>query len=272
MSRTLRTAVVQLNSGDQLEANLARASTLVQVAQAQGAELVVLPENFAFFGGAGERRRIAESLQGEAGPIRRTLSELAQRLHVTILAGGWPEKSEAPDRPHNSATLYGSDGGVVANYRKIHLFDVTLPDGTRYAESVGVEAGRDLVCAPVGAFRVGLSICYDLRFPELYRGLVDLGADVLLIPAAFTLETGRDHFRLLLRARAVESQCWVVAANQWGRHPMGRTTYGHSMIIDPWGTVVAEASAREGVVVADIDGDLLDQTRERLPCLRHRRL
>lgn len=272
MSRTLRTAAVQLNSGDQLEANLERVCALVQVARQRGAELVVLPENFAFFGSEGERRRIAESLDGEAGPIRRTLSGLAERLHVAIVAGGWPEKSEVFERPHNSSTLYYPDGRVGANYRKIHLFDVTLPDGTRYSESLGVEAGRELVCAPVGAFRVGFSICYDLRFPELYRGLVDRGAEVLLVPSAFTLETGRDHFRLLLRARAVESQCWVVAANQWGRHPKGRVTYGHSMIIDPWGTVVAEASDCEGVIVADIDGELLDQTRERLPSLRHRRL
>jgi predicted amidohydrolase len=183
-----------------------------------------------------------------------------------------PEKSGDPLRPYNTCAVFGSDGALLARYRKIHLFDVDLQDGTRLAESSATTSGSAPELFDVKGFRVGLSICYDLRFPELYRALVARGAEVLLVPAAFTLHTGKDHWHVLLRARAIESQCWVVAAAQWGKHPKGRASYGHSMIVDPWGVVVAECSNRVGFASADVDGDLIAETRRVLPSLLHRRL
>jgi deaminated glutathione amidase len=191
---------------------------------------------------------------------------------VTLVGGGFPELGPEPERPFNTAVMFSPGGEMVASYRKLHLFDVTTPDGTEYAESRTTTPGKDLCVVNVSGAALGLSICYDLRFPELYRGLVDRGAEVFLVPAAFTLATGKDHWHLLLRARAVESLCWVVAAGQWGSHPGGRTTYGHSLIVDPWGTVVAECSDRVGYVTAELDAGYLEATRARLPCLRHRRL
>jgi predicted amidohydrolase len=155
--------------------------------------------------------------------------------------------------------------------RKLQLFDVQLLDGTKLTESAASSAGDRVVTVDVGGFRFGLSICYDLRFPELYRALVDRGSEALVVPAAFTLHTGKDHWHPLLRARAIECQCWVIAAGQWGKHGDGRSTYGHSMVIDPWGTVVAECSDRVGFVVADIDKEHLERVRSSLPSLKHRR-
>jgi predicted amidohydrolase len=183
-----------------------------------------------------------------------------------------PEKSSDPARPFNACVVFRDDGSVGAVYRKIHLFDVDIADGARYAESAGTSPGDRAVIVPIGERVIGLSICYDLRFPELYRKLVDLGADVLVVPAAFTLHTGKDHWHALLRARAIESQCWVLAAAQFGRHPRERSTYGHSLIVDPWGTVVAECSDGPGVAVADIDAELTARVRAKLPSLAHRRL
>jgi predicted amidohydrolase len=183
-----------------------------------------------------------------------------------------PELSGDDKRPYNSCVVFGPDGGLVARYRKIHLFDVELPDGSELRESAAVTEGAEPVVVEIGGFRVGLSICYDLRFPELYRALVDRGAEVLLVPSAFTLQTGKDHWHVLLRARAIESQCWLVAAAQWGRHPKNRASYGHALIVDPWGTIVAECSDRVGLVIADTDRAYLERVRSMLPSLAHRRL
>jgi predicted amidohydrolase len=168
--------------------------------------------------------------------------------------------------------VFDPGGNLAAAYRKIHLFDVDLPDGTRLRESDTTTPGREPAVAEVDGFKLGLSVCYDLRFPELYRALVDRGAEVLLVPAAFTLTTGKEHWHVLLRARAIEAQCWLVAAGQWGRHPRGRASYGHSLVVDPWGTVVAEAADRVGFVIADIERPDLARVRDALPSLRHRRL
>jgi len=168
--------------------------------------------------------------------------------------------------------VFAPDGRLAAHYHKVHLFDVSLADGTELRESASTTAGTSLSGVRVGGFAVGLSICYDLRFPELYRGLVDGGAEVLLVPAAFTLHTGKDHWEPLLRARAIESQAWVVAAAQFGAHPRGRRCYGHSLIIDPWGAVVAQCPDRIGMALATIDRDYLEQVRRSLPSLKHRRL
>ncbi|MBM4361804.1 MAG: carbon-nitrogen hydrolase family protein [Deltaproteobacteria bacterium] len=268
----LRVAAVQLSSQDDVAKNLDACAALVSRAAARGVDLVLLPENFAFFGPEAARGALAEDLDGASGPIGRSLSSLAREHRLTIVGGGMPERSGDPRRPFNTAVVYGPGGELVTRYRKIHLFDVELPDGSALTESSGTSPGGEPVVFELLGRSIGLSICYDLRFPELYRSLVDLGATVLLVPAAFTRDTGKDHWHALLRARAIEAQSWVVAAGQWGRHPGGRTTYGHSLVVDPWGTVVADASDREGVVYAELDDDLLDRIRATFPSLRHRRL
>jgi predicted amidohydrolase len=182
---------------------------------------------------------------------------MARQAGVYLVAGGFPEASGDFTRPFNTALAFGPDGVLAGSYRKIHLFDVALSDGTTFAESSGTTPGQSLLTFDIGRFRIGMSICYDLRFPELYRALVSRGANVLLVPAAFTVHTGKDHWHTLLRARAIESQAYVVAAAQWGKHPRGRATYGHSLVVDPWGSVVAE---------------YLEQVRASVPCLQHRRL
>jgi deaminated glutathione amidase len=268
----LRVAAVQLCSQDDVTANLEACRAEIERAASLGAKLVLLPENFAYFGAEEGRRRIAERIGDVDAPIQAALSRASRAHGLTIVAGGMPEVSEDPSRTYNTCVVVAPSGSVVASYRKIHLFDVELPDGTKLRESSTTAAGTSPVVASVEGFEVGLSICYDLRFPELYRRLVDRGASLLVVPAAFTLLTGKDHWHALLRARAIESQSWVVAAGQWGKHPLGRTTYGHSMIVDPWGTIVAEASDRVGVVVAEVDHGLVERVRSSLPTLRHRKL
>lgn len=272
MAVVLRASVVQLNSGDDVAANLRRCEHWVGRAAESGASFVVLPENFAIFGSESGKCAAAESLDGAYGPIVQSLSAMAKKHKVFLLGGGWPEKSDQPLRPYNTASLFDPAGQLVVSYRKIHLFDVTLPNGVALIESASTTAGDSVVVVDVMGTKVGLSICYDLRFPELYRAMVDRGAQLICVPSAFTAETGKDHWHLLCRARAVESQCWLLAANQWGAHGKGRSTYGHSLVCDPWGTVVAEASDREGFVVAELDMDWEQRIRERLPCLTHRRL
>jgi deaminated glutathione amidase len=272
MREILRVAAVQLNSQEDLGANLEQCRRWTELAASRGAEVVVLPENFAYLGAETGKRAIAERLGDSSRPIQAALFDLASKHHVTVVAGGFPESSEDPDKPYNTCIVIDPDGAVSASYRKIHLFDVDLPDGTKLLESEAVSAGVEPVVVEVSGFKLGLSICYDLRFPELYRALVERGAEVLLVPAAFTLQTGKDHWHVLLRARAIESQTWVVAAAQWGRHPRDRASYGHSLIVDPWGTVVAEASDRAGVVLADLDREYIRRVRRAVPCLEHRRL
>ena len=181
-----------------------------------------------------------------------------------------PERAADPLRPYNACVVVAPDGKIAGKYRKVHLFDVEVGDGQRYCESASTTPGDTTVSVVIAGFSVGLSVCYDLRFPELYRKLAP--ADILVVPAAFTLATGKDHWHVLLRARAIESQAYVVAAAQWGTHPRGRRTYGKSLIADPWGEVVAQCSEGEGVAVADVDGAYLAQVRANLPALQHRRL
>jgi predicted amidohydrolase len=269
---TLRVAAVQLQSQDDVLENLGVCRKLVAEAGREGARLVVLPENFAYFGPDEARQNSAERVADASRPIQSALAEMARTNGVFLVAGGYPEASSDPARPFNTALVYGPDGALLSSYRKIHLFDVALQDGTTLSESSGTSPGEALVCFDIGRFRIGLSICYDLRFPELYRALVAQGASVLLVPAAFTLHTGKDHWHTLLRARAIESQAFVVAAAQWGKHPQGRSTYGHSLVVDPWGTVIAEASDRVGVVSATLDLSYLERVRAAVPCLSHRRL
>jgi len=269
----MRVGVVQLNSQDNVASNLARVKHCVGQAAAAGVELVTLPENFAFMGEESGKREVAEAIDlASPGPILGALIASATAHRVWVLGGGMPEKSSDPARPFNTSVLIDSRGAVAATYRKIHLFDVTLPDGTSICESASSSGGAAAVTADVLGVRVGLSICYDVRFPELYRRLVDQGARVVTVPAAFTLTTGKDHWHVLLRARAVENQVYVLAPAQHGKHPRGRQTYGKALIVDPWGEVIAQCSEGEGLAVAQVDVGYQDRVRAALPSLLHRKL
>lgn len=264
--------IVQLSSQDDVAKNLARATELVAECARAGAELVALPENFAFMGEEEKKIGIAEPLK-PAGPILTAIAESARKHGVFVIAGGMPEKSEDAKRPYNSSVLVGPDGAVLARYHKAHLFDVDLPDGTSLKESAATSAGDgSLVVTDVRGVPVGMTICYDLRFPEMFRLLGARGARVVTVPAAFTVTTGKDHWHVLLRARAIENQIYIVAPAQHGKHPRGRQTYGKSLIVDPWGDVVAQVSDGEGFATARIDLAHQDRVRAALPCLTHRRM
>lgn len=262
-------AVIQLQSGDDLAKNLERTRALAARAAGRGAGLLVLPENFAFFGT--EAQKLAHQNTLEQGPIAETLAQIASTHGVTVVGGGLPERSADPLRPYNTSVVVGPDGRVLTSYRKLHLFDVVLPNGMRYAESSQTSAGDGRRTFVWEGITVGLSICYDLRFPALFQALVDDGAALLLVTAAFTEQTGMAHWETLLRARAIENTAYLAAAAQWGAHPGGRRTYGHSAIYDPWGALVSGCGQGEGVAVAELDLEYLRQVREQLPCLAHRR-
>ena len=273
----VQVAVIQLSSQDNPDANLARVRELVLEAGRAGAELVALPENFAFMGEEAEKRQIAERIDAEpAGPIVSALRDLAREAHVWLLAGGMPEQNADPDRPYNTSLLFEPAGRLVSRYRKVHLFDVDLADGTKLLESGATTAGHEPSVAEVGGrdgmtVGLGMTICYDLRFPELYRKLVERGVRIVSVPAAFTLTTGKDHWHVLLRARAIENQVFVLAPAQHGKHPRGRQTYGKSLIVDPWGDVLAQCAEGEGFAMARLDFSAQDRVRASLPCLTHRR-
>ncbi len=264
-----RIAAVQMASGADKASNLATAERLVREAAARGADLVGLPENVAWMGPEAERAAAAEALDG---PTLGRFASLAESLGIHLLAGSVLETGAEQGRLYNTSVLFGPHGQRLAVYRKMHLFDVEVGDGQTYRESAAVAPGKDVVSVVTPLGRIGLSVCYDLRFPELYRALSAQGAVLLTVPSAFTLLTGKDHWEVLLRARAIENQAYVLAPAQGGRHPGDRLTYGHSLVVDPWGLVVACASEGEGLAVADMDAGLLQRIRTRLPALRHRRL
>ena len=267
----LRVGAVQMCSSDDLAANLANARALTDRAAAEGARLVVLPECFSFLGRKeGDKLAIAENLDG-TGPVASTLRDLATKHGIWIVGGGTPEIVPGDiRRTYNTAIVVDPRGELVTRYRKIHLFDVDIPGGAGLRESDATAPGAALVVVDIGGAKVGVSICYDLRFPELYRRLVKgHGAEVLLVPSAFTAHTGAAHWHLLLRARAVENQAWVVAAAQHGHHNEKRASYGHSLVVDPWGTVVAEQASGDGVVMMTLDGETVAKRRAQMPCLDH---
>ncbi|MCS6857508.1 MAG: carbon-nitrogen hydrolase family protein [Sandaracinaceae bacterium] len=277
MKKRVKVAVLQMNSTQNVEANLAQLEGLCQEAALDGAKLIVAPEGCAYLGsdspkeGDPGKLGVAEPLP-EGGTILNRIRSIAQRLGVEMVIGGFWEKSHHPQKVYNSCIHLDQEGRVRAVYRKMHLFDVDLPDGSTFEESKSVLAGDEVVTSESVAGVLGLSICYDLRFPELYRALVDRGATLIAVPAAFTLMTGKDHWHVLLRARAIESQCHVVAAAQWGEHGAGRRSYGHALIADPWGTVLAECGDGSGYASAWIDEERVLEVRRRIPALRHRRL
>ena len=265
-------AAIQMCSGADVDANLARAGDLIAAAAAAGSTLVVLPENFALMPVRGRDKNEHAEAPGE-GPIQDFLAATAKQHGVWIVAGSLPLASPDPQRVFGATVVVDAEGIQRAVYRKIHLFDVDLPGaGESYRESNSMYPGDApaVVDTPVG--RIGLTICYDLRFPELFRELVDHGADVFTVPAAFTLTTGEAHWHALLRARAIENLAWVIAPGQQGTHPDGRSTYGHSLIVDPWGRVVAEHGDGDGFVSATIDAAELLRVREEFPALSNRRL
>lgn len=275
--RPCTVAAIQLCSGPDPAANLARVGALTESALDAGADLVVLPENYAGIGPAGSRPHWGfDPGMPERSPVVEPLLALSHDTPALIVLGGVPERIAGTERTFNTALVL-SAGRVVAAYRKIHRFDATLEDGSKLSESEHTEAGVRPLVVHTPLASLGLSICYDLRFPELYRKLVDDGAIALAVPAAFTLTTGKDHWHVLLRARAIEQQCYVLAAAQTGRHQLSdgtgrRQSYGHAMIVDPWGTVLAQCGEGPGVAVAEIDPDVVGGIRASLPSLQHRRL
>ena len=262
-------AVVQMTSTTDVERNLAQAVRLVTQAAARGARLVGLPENFAFLRSEGEPVPAAQALDGEW--VRR-MAALARRHEITLLLGSLPEAVPGDTRVRNTCVLLGPDGDTIATYRKIHLFDSDLPGMEHLKESRSVLPGDEIVVADTPAGRLGLSICYDLRFPELYRALSSRGARVLCVPSAFTERTGKAHWEVLLRARAIENLAYVLAPAQVGHHGGGRASHGQALIADPWGLVVAQVPDGEGIALAELDFDRLDRLRRELPALRHARL
>ncbi|MEA2250686.1 MAG: deaminated glutathione amidase [Solirubrobacteraceae bacterium] len=263
----LPVAAVQLNAGTEKQANIDRAGQLVAQAAAAGARLVVLPEKWNGFGSSKILRACAEGL--DDGESVAAMRDWAREHGIHLVGGSITERSES-GRLFNTSLVFDPRGELVATYRKIHLFDVEV-GGHVYRESDVEDPGEEIATADVEGWTVGLSVCYDLRFPELYRILTLRGANVLVVPAAFTLATGRDHWELLLRARAVENQCYVIAAGDWGEHPGGRRTYGRSMIVDPWGVVIAQASDGDGVVTGVIETARVEEVRALLPALANRR-
>ncbi len=271
MTWELRVAAIQLCSTADLTANLATCRALSERAVSDGARVIVLPECFPFLGhGERDKLAIAEDLD-RGGPIVGMLRELAAKHGVWMIGGGMPEVVPGdPERTYNTAVVLDPAGALVARYRKIHLFDVEIPGGAVLKESAATCAGDRRVTVDIDGAKVGLSICYDVRFPELYRALVkNDGAEILLVPAAFTAHTGAAHWHLLLRARAVEDQAYVIAAAQWGMHNAKRESYGHTLAIDPWGTVIGEQAEGDGVVITTLDGAVVAKRRTQMPCLAH---
>ena len=265
--RELTVAAIQMSSTPDKEENLETAGRLIDAASSSGADLVALPELWSCHGLESAYRDNAEPIPGETTQF---LANRARERGIYLLGGSILERDPHLSKLHNTSTLFRPDGEMVALYRKIHLFDVKAPD-REYLESGTIAPGEEIVTAKAGATTLGLSVCYDVRFPELYRLLALRGAEVLMVPAAFTLQTGKDHWELLLRARAVENQAFVVAPAQWGQKADGRWTYGRSLIVDPWGTVLAQCPDRDGFALATLDLGYLDRLRRDFPALENRR-
>lgn len=272
----MRVSVIQMNQGSDKGANLAQAGRLIEAAvEADRPALVTLPETWTNLGGGRDARRAAAELLpvpgGEGGPAYEMLRGLSRRHGITVHGGSIIE--DGGEKLFNTTLVFGPDGAEIARYRKIHLFDITAPDGTGYRESALYGAGQDLALFEAGGIRFGCTICYDMRFPELYVALRQMGAEAILVPSNFTLQTGKDHWEVLLRARAIDSQCWIVAAASYGTYEergATRSVYGHSLIADPWGHVVAKCSDGIGWATARIDTTVTARVRAGMPLPEHR--
>ena len=266
--RSYLAAAIQMTASSVKEENLAKAETFVRLAVERGATLIVLPEVFAWRGPRAEESAQVEPIPGHTS---ERLRALARRHQIHLVAGSFLEKGDGP-RSYNTSLLLNPQGDVLAHYRKIHLFDIDIPGQVRVKESDTKEPGAAVVASTTPLGILGLSVCYDLRFPELYRQLAAKGAEVMFVPSAFTFPTGAAHWEPLLRARAIENQTYIIAPNQIGKNAHGYADYGNSMIIDPWGKVIARAPDKEGLITAEIDRDYVEKVRKELPCLAHRRL
>jgi len=266
----MRVAAIQMTSGPDIDANLEAAGRFLGDAARLGAVLAALPENFAFMGlDSGDKRAIAEP--DGSGKIQNFLADTARRLKIWVVGGTVPLRQDVNGRVSASCLVYKSDGQRAARYDKIHLFDVDVPDSPEsHRESAHTVPGRDARLVETPAGKLGLAVCYDMRFPELFRVLSRQGAEVFVVPSAFTVPTGRAHWEALLRARAIENLCALIAPAQWGVHPSGRETFGDSMIIDHWGKVLARMPTGTGCVVADLDTAARMNARTRFPALEHR--
>jgi len=269
--KTLRISAIQMNSGEDVAANLTRARRALRSAAADGATLAVLPENFARMGKK-ESDRLAIIEDDGAGPLQDFLAAEAARSDMWIVGGTLPLKSDDPKRPYAAALVYDGSGKRAGRYDKVHLFDARVPESEEaYRESRSTMPGAQPLCIATPWGALGVAVCYDLRFPELFRQMSSEGMDVLALPAAFTYRTGEAHWEPLLRARAIENLTYVAAAAQTGTHPGGRQTFGHTMLVDPWGAVLADAGGRTRVITATIDTQRLKRLRQQFPVLDHRR-
>lgn len=265
-------AAIQMASSPNIGANLLEADKLIAEAAKKGAKLVALPENFAIMG-LDEFDKVKEKEQDGSGVIQDFLANTAKKHGVWIVGGTVPLVADDENKIRAACLLYNDKGERIARYDKTHLFDVSVPDtNEKYFESNSIEAGQDSVIVETPFGKLGLAVCYDLRFPEFFRSMVRKGVEIIIAPSAFTAETGAAHWEVLLRARAIENLCYVIAPNQGGFHVNGRKTYGHSMIIDPWGVILGCHKTGAGVVCADIDNERLEKVRANFPVLEHRRL
>jgi predicted amidohydrolase len=265
-------AAIQMASGPNVQANLAETEKLIRTAVQQDAELVVLPENYAIMG-LKESDKVAIAEQPGDGPMQQFMAEQARKHGIWLVGGTIPIRSDEPGKVYSTSLLYNSDGEMVARYDKIHLFDVTIEASMEsYTESETITPGEQVVVVDTPFGKLGMAVCYDLRFPELFRAMVDAGMEICVLPSAFTSLTGTAHWEPLLRARAIENLCYMVAAAQGGYHINGRETHGDSMIIDPWGVILNRLPHGTGVVVSNLDMEMLNRTRHNFPSLQHKRL
>ena len=265
-------ACIQMASGPNIGANLLEAERLIEEAVSQQARLVVLPENFALMGKT-EQDKVKHREEAGNGPVQTFLAEQAARHGIWLVGGTVPLVANDDDKVRATCLVFNDKGEQAARYDKIHLFDVELVDSDeQYTESKTIEPGDEVVVIDSPFGRMGVAVCYDLRFPELFRQQLEAGMEILVLPSAFTAITGRAHWEVLVRARAIENLCYVIAPDQGGYHLNGRETYGHSMIVDPWGTVLNRLSRGPGVVCADIELGLLNSARRNFPSIEHRRL
>lgn len=272
MKERYRIGVVQMATGPNVGANLLEAERLIRQVAEEGAQIVVLPENFAFMGKE-DRDQLALRERDGQGPLQEFLARQAKQFGVWLVGGTIPLAADPPDKVRAACLVFDERGERVARYDKIHLFDVSLPGSNeRYCESAVLEPGDTPVVIDTPFGRLGIAVCYDLRFPELFRRLVEEGAEILAVPSAFTAITGKAHWEILVRARAIENLAYVAAAAQGGFHVRGRETYGHSLIVDPWGTILAQVQRGAGVACATIEREFLESVRRSFPALSHRRL